>query len=190
MQVKKAVFLIPLIFVFSSCLGLGLDITLTAQGSGTIALEYRIAKALHSLGTLDGNERWNTIPVGRADFERTMDRLPGLKLLSFNSSEDERDIIINARMEFNTIDDLLAFLDSQGKRSFLQGNAAQGRLLLILSEGLDTLDPALASLLGNIFDSYEVRMSMTVPGGRTERHLIPISQILTSGEGVSIEFSW
>ena len=64
--------------VLNSCLGVSADITIKADGSGKIALEYRVSQALESLGKLDGNGP--AIPVGKADFERSVSRIPGLRL--------------------------------------------------------------------------------------------------------------
>ena len=206
---------LPLLFLLSSCVDISMDITLNRDGSGTIALEYLVSQSLESLGRLDGNERWNTIPVGRADFERTMDRLPGMKLLSFTSREQGRYLATNAKMEFSNLRALMAFLDAGGLRSSLQGDAASGRILLNLSEGAGIKNPALDRLIADISVSYFVRMSMTFPTeGRLnitdakginiqalpESHIrtrgeqvsfdIPLYEILSSTEGINVEFNW
>ena len=203
------------IFLHSSCIGISMDITLNRDGSGTVTLEYLVSQALESLGRLDGNERWNTIPVGRADFERTMDRLPGMKLLSFSSKEQGMNLATNAKMEFANLSSLMAFLDAGGLRSSLQGDAASGRILLNLSEGGGIKDPSLDKLLADISATYFVRMSMTFPTGgslnltdakgitiqalpeslinsRGEQvsFIIPLYEVLSSSGGINAEFSW
>jgi len=208
-------FILPVLFLLSSCIGISMDITLNRDGSGTIALEYMVSQSLESLGRLDGNERWNTIPVGRADFERTMDRLPGMKLLSFSSREFGKDLATNAKMEFANLRSLMAFLDAGGLRSSLQGDAASGRIFLTLSEGTARKNPALDKLIADISVSYFVRMSMTFPTegslnmtdakGITiqalpESHIrtrgeqvsfdIPLYEVLSSTGGINAEFSW
>ena len=210
-----AIFPLLFIFLFNSCFGASADITLNPDGSGTIALEYRISKSLDSLGRLDGNERWNTIPVGRADFERTLDRLPDMRLLSFSSREDAQDIIISARMEFSSIRGLLAFLDASGRRSSFAGDARSGSLLLTLSEGPGISSPELARLLAAVSEGYSVRFGMgflgeaslavsdsqgrplaAIPGseirsaGRRVSAYFPLYEILASAEGINVEFNW
>jgi len=186
----SCIFLLSVVFLLSSCFGLNADIVLNANGTGTIALEYHISKSLDALGRLDGNERWNTIPVGRADFERTLDRLPEMRLLSFSSTEDDRNIIISARMEFSSINGLLEFLDASGQRSSFVGDARSGHLILTLSEGMDNLTPELTQLLAGISDGYYVRMSMSSPGGRRASYSFPLYEVLTSSEGINVEFRW
>jgi len=205
----------PFFLLLVSCFGVDADITINPNGSGTITVEYRISHALDALGRMDGNERWNTIPVGRADFERTLDRLPDMRLLSFSSRQDARDIIISARMGFSSIEGLLAFLDASGRRSSFTGNPGSGRMVFTLSEGTGVHNPELAGLLAGISEGYSVRIGMgfptegsltvldnqgraltAVPGssiqstGRRVFGSFPLYEILTAAEGMNIEFRW
>ena len=171
----KLIFVIcPVIILFSSCFGINMDITLNPNGSGTVSLEYLVSRSLDSLGKLDGNERWNTIPLGKADFDRTLARLPDLKLLSFSSKEDEKNLKVNAKLEFKNIDGLMAFLDAGGRRSLFSGDADQGRLYFNLAgssatagqdlsaPGLTSSTSALNDLLKNIAGSYYVKISVNL----------------------------
>jgi len=215
-RIAPAAAVLLVLFLHTSCVGISMDITLNRDGSGTIALEYLVSKSLESLGRLDGNERWNTIPVGRADFERTLDRLPGMKLLSFSSRDFGKDIATNAKMEFTNLRALMAFLDAGGFRSSLQGDAASGRIFLTLSEGSNRESQALDKLIADISATYFVRVSMTFPtegslnmtdanGLRIttlpESHIssskgkqvsfdIPLYEVLSSAGGINAEFSW
>jgi len=218
-QSTPYVFLLPVLLVLNSCFGLNADITLNLNGSGTIALEYRIAKALDSLGKLDGNERWSTIPVGKADFERTLDRLPEMKLLSFSSREDAKDLIVDAKLQFATMQGLLAFMDASGRRMSYSGDAGgiagSGRLSLTLNEGIKNTNANLAKLISSVTDGYSVRMSVSFPGqgnlamsdsqgkaltaipgsvinssGKTVSFSIPLNQVLSSSGGINAVFSW
>ncbi|MCL2472481.1 MAG: hypothetical protein FWF26_02280 [Treponema sp.] len=212
---KSIILILPLSFLLllSSCFGVNADIILNANGSGTVNLEYRVSKDLDSLGKLDGNERWNTIPVGKADFERTMDRLPDMKLVSFSSKEDEKNVIVTAKMGFANLNGLLAFLDSGGKRSSFSGDIKSGRITLTLNDGRRITDPDLDKLIAGISDGYTVSMSMTfpsdgnlalkdnqgnvrqtgsefIPKGKTVSFSLPLYEVLTSSGGLSAEFSW
>jgi hypothetical protein len=71
-----------------------------SNGSGRITLEYRVSNMAEAIGALDGNERWPTIPVGRADWERTVERFPGLSLVSFSRREGNKDTVYNVRLDF------------------------------------------------------------------------------------------
>ena len=207
------IFALILLLLLSSCIGINADITLNQNGSGTIHLEYQISKALDSLGRLDGNERWNTIPVGRADFERTIDRLPEIKLVSYSSKEDEKNLNISVKLEFSSMKGLLAFFDAGGRRSVFSGDSHSGRLALTLSEGGEHKNPGLAKLISNISETYSVKMSMTFPGtgslsvsdsrgnpvktgndftanGKTVSCSFPLNDILSSEAGIVLAFSF
>ena len=201
------------LLLFASCLGINADIVLNPNGSGTLTLEYRISRSLESLGRLDGNERWNTIPSGRADLERTLDRLPEMRLLSFSSGEDERNHNISVKMEFSSIQGLLDFLDPDGSRSSFTGNAQSGRLGFTLIEGREAGNPGLDRLIADISRGYSVDISMSFPGqgnlkvtdlqgspfgaagqitgqGRRVSGSFPLYDILSAENGINLELSW
>ena len=207
------IFLLSFVFLMSSCLGVNMNIALNQNGSGTIALEYRISRTLDALGRLDGNERWNTIPIGRADFERTVDRLPDIKLISFSSREDGKNLLISAKLEFTSLKGLLAFLDAGGRRSSFSGDARSGSMVLSLSEGAENINSGLNGLIAAVCESYTVDLSMNFPSegslSVTDRHgkalaagndiiakgkrvscSFPLYEIFSSGNGINVEFLW
>jgi hypothetical protein len=101
--------------LFCSCVAVSSTIKLRPDGSGTIALEYRVAKNLEELGAFDGNERWLPVPVGRADMERSIRRIPGMKLVSFSRKEAGNDAVYSLRLDFDSPGALAAFLDASGR---------------------------------------------------------------------------
>jgi len=192
-----------------------MDIALDQKGSGNVTLEYKISKALDALGRLDGNERWNTIPVGKADFERTIDRLPGMKLTSFSSKEDKNDLVINAKMEFDSLNSLMFFLDANGLRSSFSGDARSGRIIMTLNETRAKNNAALEELVAKISESYSVKISMSFPNsgnvkitnsmglsledmpgsdinpsGKKVSCSLPLYSVLSAAEGINVEFQW
>ena len=214
-KIKYIAAIFPFVVFFSSCLGVNAEITLNANGSGTIALEYYVSNLLDSLGRLDGNERWNTIPAGRADFERTLARLPDMKLLSFSARNDGKNLITTAKMEFETIDGLLAFLDAGGRRSSFSGGGRQGRISFILNEGAKRKNFQFDNLVADVFESYTIGMSFNLPregtllvsdnsgsaltaipgsrivsSGKKLFFSFPVYEVLSSKDGINVEFSW
>ncbi|HCC36114.1 MAG TPA: hypothetical protein DEQ14_00040 [Treponema sp.] len=149
-----------------SCMGVNADITVRGDGSGKMILEYRVSRMAEALGRLDGNERWQTVPLGRADFERTMTRLPNLRLVSFSSKSDDKDIINKAELEFQNIEDLLAFFDpaAEGKYASFAGENGRNRLSLLLWEGAPEIDADLLSLIQETSAGYAISFSLSVPG--------------------------
>jgi hypothetical protein len=158
--------LLPLaaVFLLGSCIGVAADISVRRNGSGTVKLEYRFSRAVEALGKLDGNARWQTVPVGRADFERTLERLPGLRLASFSSREDDGGVVNRAELEFTSLEALIPFLAGAGQGASLREEDGVTRLSLILYPGAENADPELLSLVREISRPYTVALSFSGPG--------------------------
>ena len=211
----KYIFIFVFPLLLSSCFGINTEIVLNKNGSGSVTMEYHISKLIDSLGKLDGNERWNTIPVGKSDFERTIDRLPDIKMLLFSSREDEKNVKINTKLEFSSIKGLLAFLDASGLHSSFSGDSRSGNLIFTLAEGSAAESSGVNQLVSEISRGYSVKMSFTFPSegklvlsdnsGKTltgipESEIIPVGkkvsfsfplgEVLSSGNGMKAEFQW
>jgi hypothetical protein len=172
--------LFALVAALCSCAGVRADININADGSGKMVLEYRVSQTAEALGKLDGNERWQTVPVGRADFERTLARLPSLRLASFTSSNTETDTVNRAEIEFANIKDLLPFLDPRGDGKFARLDTANGknRLRVILAQGARDIDADLLDLIRELSAGYECHFSLSVPRAA--------DLALTDGQGESL----
>ena len=209
---EKAVLLLFIFVILggmTSCLGVNADIVLNADNSGTLNLEYRISHILDSLGRLEGNEGRPTIPVGRLDFQRTVDRIPGMRLLSFNSREDTRDRIITARLQFSNIDALLSFLDAAGEKAVYYTRGDSQMLSFTLNQGGRPRNPEMDALIAQISQGYNVNINMTIasgeisaalnamgPGveirsqGRRASASLPLGFILSAENPLNLEFRW
>jgi len=205
-------------FLFASCLGASMDISLRPDGSGRIVLEYRVSRMLESLGRFDGNERWHAIPVGRADLERSLARIPGMRLVSFSSaaSADSADgasagdLVTRAELEFANPAALVAFIDFTGSRAEISRENGANRLRVVLLDPCAPIEDAdLLSLMGEISSGYEIRIGLglpgaagletvpaTVPGARREvsggnvSFAIDTGQIPQITDGLALEVSW
>jgi hypothetical protein len=198
-------------FFLFSCIGTGADISLRQNGSGSIKLEYRLAKDLESLGKFDGNERWLPVPAGKADLERSVNRIRGLKLKSFTSREDGRDLVHIAQLDFDNTEALAAFLDSTGQQVRVDLN----------SKRMTFSFPAMASengefteLFTEALSGYFFTLSFTLPGkaqgrwlnqggsplsagpaqlsiqGNTAALRSPMADMIFPAEGAVLEISW
>jgi hypothetical protein len=177
-QRRYVIFLIPCVLLLNSCIGIKADISIRKNGSGVIKLEYQVSRIVQSLGALDGNENWQTVPVGRADFDRTLARLPGLRLKSFSEKRTDRDLINRVEIEFDKIESLLPFLDAGGNARF-SSDQGKNRLSLIVSEAYAERDPGLAALVQEVSEDYQVEISFSAPQGA--------ELYLTDGQGKPAE---
>jgi hypothetical protein len=181
---KRMVVCLGIVFfsLMNSCLGVSTDISIRADGSGKIDLEYRVSQMLESLGQLDGNKRWPTIPVGKADFERSVARIPDLSLLSFSAKEAPsansvlggKDLVTKVSLEFKNIAALAAFWGSEAAgsgstASLVQRDGKNVLRLVLLDTSTDTSDSAplvngeLLSLLKEISAGYEIALRLSAP---------------------------
>jgi len=168
--------------LMNSCLGVSAEISIRADGSGTIALEYRVSQMLESLGRLDGNEKWPAIPVGKADFERSLARIPGLRLSSFSSKDvphlsGGRDLLTKVTLEFKNTAALLAFLDSTGSRASLVQETRNAQTVNVLR--LVLLDPPDANVNTDLLSLL-----------REVSFAIGIGELLELNEGMALEIVW
>ena len=206
--------LVPLVALFAlcSCFGVSADISVRGDGSGKLVLEYRVSRMAEALGRLDGNSRRQTVPVGRADFERSLSRLPGLRLVSFSSAEDAGgDTVNRAELEFKSIEALPAFFDAAGSRAAFVRENGTNRLSLTLLDapGAAALDPDLLTLVREVSAGYRLRLGLSAAGtaslattpsvvpaadivarGKTVSFSIGTGELLGLSEGLQLEFVW
>jgi hypothetical protein len=196
---KNRTLLIPLflmILTFSSCIGISADIQIRKDGSGRLALEYRYSRMAENIGRLDGNERWNIVPAGKADMERTIARIPDMKLVSFSSKETSKDIVNKAVLDFKNTDALLKFLDSSKKRAVLTKENGKNKLSLILNEPIpkeidgdlmDLMKQTAAGYRASVSFSADKASTMTVTDGKGNEITAPNSaKAVLTGKKVSL----
>jgi len=205
-----------LLLSLNSCIGLSMDIQMRRDGSGRLNMEYRISRMAESLGRFDGNENLPIIPVGRADWERTIARNQGLRLVSFSSNENTQDTVIKVTIEYADTESLLKFLDPSGTKASLSRENQSGRFNLILNEpAASEYNDDLLELMRNASKGYNFSMSFTaernstltltdgagnampnpaaveiVPSGRRVSFSIGITEILNLTEGLGVNISW
>jgi hypothetical protein len=200
--------------MFSSCVGVTSEILLRRDGSGTISLEYRFSRELEALGKLDGNERWPSLPAGKADFERTLARLEGLSLGSFTTKTTGKDVINQVKLDFAGLEALVRFLDASGQRASLAREGGKNRLTLVFS-GAGRADPELLTLLGAAMEGYSLDFGITLPQepelripdgnggfreippagtvtvqGKRAGFSVPLAELLSSPAPVTLEILW
>jgi hypothetical protein len=206
-----------LVFFLGSCVGVSADITIRKNGSGFITLEYRMSGELESLGKLDGNAPWPPIPAGRADFERTVARIPSMRIASFSSKRQDGDLVNRVKLNFGDTGALLEFFDALGTGASLVRE--NGRSLLALDFGGDggPVDPGLAEFAAQTLAGYSLSLRFdtgaegeiflvdrngeiqrtespaagwVVQSGRKMVFSAPMGDLLTGPEAVRLRIRW
>jgi hypothetical protein len=152
-----------LVLIFTACLGLKTEIDIKRNGGGTVNMEYRISNEILAMGTLSGNENSPPIPIGKEDFERTFDRIPGIKMTSYSEKTDGGDRLFLIKSEFDNLEALAGFLDSQGRQLTIERK--DGKTILSVGFEIDDedIDPDFIPILPIIFEDYYMDFKMTLP---------------------------
>ena len=201
--------LIP--FLLVSCIGASLQIKINNDGSGTISQEYRIALELQNMGKTEGNEEMFPLPVGKEDLERTVARIPGLRLVSFASRQDEKDLIINADYAFDSPEALAALMGSGEQQ--LKVDFKEKKITLHFPAGEDG-GIMFKEIMQTAFEGYDFSFSLTIPGqgktawldgngkivqqypgtcsvrNNTVEYTVPMGKIVNLENPLALEISW
>jgi len=172
-------FILAVVLLFGSCIGISFDIQMNRDGSGRVTIEYRISNMLNALGRLDGNESKPTIPYARQDLERTLARIPGTRLVSYTTRETSTDTIISAVVDFSNPDALASFLNSNSDNVSVTYNGQAGSLgLIVHNEQTDDSTADTMALMSQFFDGYNFSAGFSAPGNST--------MTVTDGQGNTI----
>jgi len=222
MKAKQTIYLLILLIILpllNSCIGLNLNIQMNKDGSGKLAMEYRISKMLDSLGGLDGNESIPAIPLSKADFEKTIARVPGAKISSFSSTEDKKDKIIKVVVDYKDDQTLLALLDPQlGGNTSLNRQGQNGNLnITLMDDSIDLSDYSeeVIEQVRVFFEGYDITVSFsgqgnskltvtdkngnavpvqsnekTVLSGKKVSYSIGLMDLIEKKSGIKLLFSW
>ena len=217
-RVIRLSFVFILLLTFNSCIGLSLSIQMNKDGSGRLTMEYRISKMISNLGALDGNESMPSVPIGKADWERTVSRIPGAKLTSYSYVEEKQDTVIKTVIDYKDDQSLILLLDSFGEKSSINRQGQSGKLeLILLEDSVDnsTYDENLIELMRVFMEGYNYSISFsgpenstlvvtdgagnvvpaqssakTVLSGRLVSYSIGIMNLLDIKGGLGLKFAW
>ncbi len=201
---KKLLLPILAVALLSSCIGIDSQISLQNDGSGTLLLNYRISQLMKNLDVAKSD--WHLpLPVSREDFQRTVDSISGLKLLSLAQREDERDVLIDARLGFTGVQ----AINSLGKEGQIElsfsneGGLHIFRQQIYRGRSLEEISPESLQMIQTFFEGYELSYRVTAPAAikrhslgelspdqRSVSYKTSVADLLKSGEKQVLEVAW
>ena len=217
---KTLPLLITFIMTFTSCIGMSVDIQMNKDGSGKLTMEYRVSRIFDSIGALDGNNRTLSVPISRLDWERSIERVNGIKIDSFSVIQKGTDNISTVVLEFDNFGALLAVIDPESKISAITQQNNHYSLDFILNGNSATIDfskydDVLIEYARTLFSDYNFSMSFSAPGnsslkftdgsgneipspsiaesvqsGRRVSMSIGIMDMLELTDGLGVRFNW
>jgi hypothetical protein len=201
---KKLLLPILAVALLSSCIGIDSQITLQNDGSGTLLLNYRISQFMKNLDA-GKSDSLLPLPVSRDDFQRTVDTVPGLKLISLSQRENERDVLIDSRIAFTGIQ----ALNSLGKDGQIElslsneGGLHVFRQQIYRGRSLEPISQESQQMIETFFEGYDLSYRVTAPAvivryslgelsedKRSVSYKTTVAELLKSGEKQVLEVAW
>jgi hypothetical protein len=187
-----------------SCIGIDSQITLRDDGSGTLQLDYRISQFMKNLDVAKSDWRL-PLPVSREDFQRTVGSIPGLRLVSLDQREDEKDVLIAARIEFTSV----GAINDIGKEGQIElsysneGDLHVFRQQVYRGGGLEEISQESLQMVETFFEGYDLTYRISAPevikrhslgelseDKRSVSYHTTIADLLKSGEKKVLEIAW
>ncbi len=201
MRNRAAALLIVLpLLMLSSCIGIESEFRFDADGSGTLSLTYRVSQMVKDIDA-SGDAHTLPLPVSREDFQRAVAASQGLRLLSYQRSEDEKDVTIRASLAFDRVEQA----DGVGKGgdfSLVQEGEAQV-FRCVLSPGGPPPDQDTLELIRLLFQDYELSfvvraprkisshsLGTLAPDERSVSYSIAVADLLSNPQPQTLEVRW
>ncbi len=149
----------------SGCLSVETEISLSDDGSGRMDMVYTIDREFYELGVFDNSDMALPIPVSEAEFREAVRLHEGLRLRRYRSREEENSIVIEVRLEFESVEALSAWYGgSEEGGEAITLEAAGGRTVWhqLLYPG-DGADGEIAEALGESLEGYALSYTLRPP---------------------------
>ncbi len=202
---KTIILLVPVLFILSSCLGIESRMVLKRDGSGTLTLNYKISRMIKDLELQNGEKGLLPLPVSEEDFRRAAENAEGIRLLSVKQSEDEENINIEARLEFDRVEALNG-LSASGQMQ-LSENTGNGlrKLRQVISSGAgeEEVSAQTLEMLEAFFAGYELSFLIETPvsikqhslgtlseDGKRLTYVVTIPELFRSPRDRILEIEW
>lgn len=204
-RLKATVVTLLVLFLLSSCIGIESRIKIKNDGSGQLTLKYRVSRLITHLESEETKGNVVPLPLSREEFERTVKNIDGLELVSYSRKEDEVDIHIVAKVNFNSIEDLSA-MDNRNENNFSFRSEQGNRVISqIIYPGSDGEAPTMDSLemIETFFSGYNLTFIVETPAEinkynlgelsadkRSVTYQISIPEILGDNDKKIFEVTW
>jgi hypothetical protein len=161
---KIAVLFAASLFLMS-CVGIDSKLTVRDNGSGTLALTYRVSQLVADLGISSSERGAIPLPLSKADFERSLESSKGtVRLTRFNRSENDKDIIIAAELSFDSLEALsrVDAFRSQDLKVGADGSRHTFSELIARAPGRPVTDESLR-MIDAFFAGYDLTFTVEAP---------------------------
>lgn len=190
--------LLAAVALLSGCISTETNVTLEADGSGTIDLTYLIDRDAWDTGVFDDSDAARPVPVVRAEFEQTAQMTEGLELRSHRISRGEDRVTVEARLRFDSPAALASLLGTETLEIELRDDGGSWRYLVAPGGGSTGEQ---AGLLADELSAYTLSFSLRAParveattgeteGERTATFTATLGEIASAREPIVWEVRW
>jgi len=176
-------FAILMTLSMSGCVDLKADITIAADGSGLLTMDYRVPKSIESLDRYQGGSVSLPFPLNKAVLDRRALSLPGIALSRWSREDFNDEIRISAEIRFLNLSSLAQFLDPDNGRIHYGMANGQRELRFTLSPEISIAQDA-AAWANLSYKDYAVSLSITLPS-----RAVSVSHGTLSASGTQARFS-
>jgi hypothetical protein len=195
---------VAILLGLTSCIGIQSQIRIRGDGSGTLALSYRISQFVKDLDVGHETKRL-PLPVSKEDFDRAVSGIQGLRLVRVEEREDEKDVNISAELEFDQVQ-ALDELGRPGQMEFsLRAGNGSFTFTQLLYSGHDGEDISADTMqmIEAFFAGYDLVYTVEAPSpikshslgtlsadGRSVTYQASVPELLKSRDKVALEIVW
>lgn len=169
-------FVVAAVFL-ASCVGIDSRMTIQDNGAGTLALSYRVSQLVANLGDSGDGRKVIPLPLTRDDFARSLGSSAGhVRLVRFDRSENDKDILINVELAFDSLD-ALARLDAFRGAEIKSGSNAGGHTFsqLIARAPRQPASEDTLRMVDAFFRGYDLKFVVEAPQPITSNSLGTLS---------------
>lgn len=148
-----------------SCVGIDSRMTIRDNGAGTLSLTYRVSQLIAGLGDASEGRKVIPLPLTRSDFERSLESAKGkVRLVRFDRSENEKDVVINVELAFDSLD-ALAGLDAFRGAEIKTGSDGAVRTFsqLIAHAPRESISEDSLRMVDAFFKGYDLTFAIEAP---------------------------
>lgn len=149
----------------ASCVGIDSRLTILDNGSGTLDLTYRVSQLLANFGDSSDGRKIVPLPLTRSDFDRSLEAANGkVRLGAFDRSENEKDITIHVKLDFDSVD-ALGSLDAFRGAEIKSGSQGGARTFsqLIARAPHDPVSEDSLRMVDAFFNGYDLTFTVEAP---------------------------
>lgn len=196
--------LVLTVVLLSSCIGIESEILLRQDGTGVLTLSYQISQFMKNIDA-GREEKQLPLPVNEEEFVRTTEGIEGLRLTDIDEREDEENVYIRAKLEFDSVDAVNA-LGRAGQIGITlenRGDTNMFRQVIFAGQEGEEITENSLEMLETFFQGYDLVYAIILPtpvqshtlgelsvDGRTVTYRTTVPEILKASRPLVLEVVW